>query len=65
MQRAIDAAFVNSTLLAVAHRLETVLKFDYALVLEKGEVAEHGRVSELREKRGGVLRTMLEAKSAW
>jgi len=65
VQRAIDAAFVNSTLLAVAHRLETVLKFDYALVLEKGEVAEHGRVSELREKRGGVLRTMLEAKSAW
>jgi len=65
VQRALDVEFEHSTLVAVAHRLETVLKFDYAVVLERGEVSEHGRVGELKDRRGGVLRTMLETKSTW
>jgi len=65
VQNTLDEAFVGSTVLAVAHRLETVLKFDYAVVLNQGEVAEEGTVSELKIKKGGWLRGMLDAKGTW
>eukprot|EP00435_Cladocopium_sp_Y103_P046884 s338_g13.t1 len=43
-------AFPDSTLVAIAHRLETVLDFDQLVVLDAGEVAEKGTVKELQTR---------------
>jgi len=61
VQETINSAFPSSTLVAVAHRLETIMDFDQVVVLEKGSVAEHGSVKELSEK-PGQFRKMLAAK---
>uniref|UniRef100_A0A7S4QHI8 ABC transporter domain-containing protein n=1 Tax=Alexandrium monilatum TaxID=311494 RepID=A0A7S4QHI8_9DINO len=65
VQHTIITAFPNSTLIAVAHRLETVLDFDYVCVLERGEVVEQGAVKEVSQRKGGRFRAMLEAKKSW
>jgi len=65
VQNTLDTTFKDSTVVAVAHRLETVLKFDYAAVLDRGDVVEEGPVVELKERKGGVLRKMLETKGVW
>ena len=45
--RAKGGLFANSTVLAIAHRLETVIDYDKILVLEHGEVVEFGSPLEL------------------
>ena len=40
MQETISNAFPESTLVAIAHRLETILDFDQLVVLDAGEVVE-------------------------
>lgn len=62
VQETINSAFPSSTLVAVAHRLETIMDFDQVVVLEKGSVAEQGSAQELREKPQGLFRRMLAAK---
>ena len=61
MQETINSAFPSSTLVAVAHRLETIVDFDHVVVLEKGAVAEQGPPQELKET-NGLFRKMLAAK---
>jgi len=65
VQQTIKSAFPSSTLVAVAHRLETVLDFDYVVVMEHGDVAEQGPVKELTERKDGTFRKMLAAKGSW
>eukprot|EP00438_Fugacium_kawagutii_P027620 Skav231523 [mRNA] locus=scaffold84:651791:652739:- [translate_table: standard] len=62
VQETINLAFPRSTIVAVAHRLETIMDFDQVVVLDKGSVAEEGPVKELSEKSGGLFRRMLAAK---
>jgi len=42
-------SFHDATMMVVTHRLETILIFDRAIVMEKGRVAEYGPVEELVE----------------
>lgn len=35
--------FSDSTLLVIAHRLRTIINFDYVLVLDQGRVVEYGQ----------------------
>jgi len=65
VQNTIKSAFPSSTIVAVAHRLETVLDFDHVVVLDHGAVAEQGPVKELSERKDGIFRQMLAAKGAW
>merc|ERR1740121_3538748 len=62
IQNTISNTFTDSTLIAVAHRLETVLNFDHIVVMEQGDIVEQGSVKELASRKGGQLHKMLAAK---
>ncbi|MES1904399.1 MAG: Multidrug resistance-associated protein 1 [Paramarteilia canceri] len=52
IQKTIREEFKNTTILAIAHRLQTVIDYDIILVLSAGRIAESGTPSELISKRG-------------
>jgi ATP-binding cassette subfamily B protein len=52
VQRAILALAGHCTIVAVAHRLSTVMDFDRIVVLENGRIVEDGAPCELREADG-------------
>jgi ABC-type multidrug transport system fused ATPase/permease subunit len=52
IQRALDALMRGRTVLAIAHRLSTVAKFDRLVVLQDGRIIEDGPPAELRRRRG-------------
>ena len=47
LQEAVAKSFHGATILAVAHRLDTVIDYDKILVLGAGEVLEYGGPHEL------------------
>ena len=59
IQRLIAEEFFNCTILCIAHRLKTILKYDRILVLEKGHVVEFDKPYNLYEK-GGIFREMCD-----
>jgi len=52
IQRALAAVMKGRTVLAIAHRLSTVAKFDQLVVLREGHIVEQGAPAELRRQRG-------------
>ena len=52
IQRALGALMQGRTVLAIAHRLSTVAKFDRLVVLRDGRIVEHGTPAELHRRRG-------------
>lgn len=42
MQRVIREKFCNHTIIAVAHKLDTILDFDRVVVLDAGRIVETG-----------------------
>mmetsp|Transcript_5656 Transcript_5656/g.12347 ORF Transcript_5656/g.12347 Transcript_5656/m.12347 type:complete len:1360 (-) Transcript_5656:160-4239(-) len=54
LQEAVAKSFEGATILAVAHRLDTVIDYDMILVLGEGGVLEYGTPHELI-KRGGAF----------
>ena len=53
LQRVIAHAFAGSTVLTIAHRLDTILDSDAVLVLEGGHVVEYASPSALVAKGSG------------
>jgi ABC-type multidrug transport system fused ATPase/permease subunit len=47
IQRLIREEFSGRTIIAIAHKLDTVLDFDCVVILDKGHVAEMGNPREL------------------
>ena len=47
MQLIIRTEFRGKTIVAVAHRLETIMDFDRVMVMQAGELVECGTPSEL------------------
>jgi len=41
---------LKSTIITIAHRLQTIVDYDKVLVLDKGEVVEYGHPHELLKK---------------
>ena len=52
IQQALAAVMKGRTVLAIAHRLSTVAKFDRLVVLREGRIVEQGTPAELRRRRG-------------
>jgi ATP-binding cassette, subfamily B, bacterial len=52
IQRALEVLMCGRTVLAIAHRLSTVSKFDRVIVLQQGRIVEDGPPAELRRRRG-------------
>lgn len=50
----------ESTILTIAHRLQTIIDYDKVLVLDKGEVIEYDAPWELISREGGIFRGMCE-----
>jgi len=61
VQSTVLGAFPKSTVLSVAHRVETLLDFDRVLVFDKGTVVENGTVKEVLEIEGGWFARMVKA----
>ena len=59
IQLTIRAEFRGSTVITVAHRLNTVMDADRMLVLADGEVAEYDSPRTLLRDEGGVLARMV------
>ncbi|KAF8872717.1 hypothetical protein CPB85DRAFT_1378897 [Mucidula mucida] len=58
IQKAIRDEFTDSLLLAVAHRLKTVIDYDRLIVLDKGQVAEFDTPLNLIGREDGIFRNM-------
>ena len=52
--------FSNSTVLAVAHRLRTIIDFDQIIVMDEGNIVETGAPAALLAIEGGYFRSMWE-----
>jgi len=61
IQKTVREQFKKSTVLTVAHRLNTVMDYDKILVLDKGEIAEFDIPKKLLDNENGVLTSMVNA----
>lgn len=59
LQEALHKSFSSSTILSVAHRLDTVIESNYVLVLGNGKVLEYGEPAALLEKKDGYFFSMV------
>ena len=50
----------GSTIITIAHRLQTIIDYDKVLVLDKGEVVEYDAPWELISREGGIFQGMCE-----
>ena len=62
IQETIRKEFKDSTVLTIAHRLNTIMDYDRIMVLDKGSIAEIDTVKGLMKKEDGIFYSM--AKNA-
>ncbi|TDZ68325.1 ATP-dependent bile acid permease [Colletotrichum trifolii] len=51
---------LTSTIITIAHRLQTIVDYDKVLVLDRGSVVEYGHPYELIRKENGSFRSMCD-----
>ncbi|KAK4193051.1 ATP-dependent bile acid permease [Podospora australis] len=51
---------LTSTIITIAHRLQTIVDYDKVLVLDKGSIVEYDHPYKLIKKSGGVFKGMCE-----
>jgi ATP-binding cassette, subfamily C (CFTR/MRP), member 1 len=59
IQKSIREDFGNSTILTIAHRLNTVMDYDRILVLDAGIVVELDTPANLLQKENGIFKAMV------
>ncbi|KAF7760155.1 hypothetical protein Agabi119p4_10831 [Agaricus bisporus var. burnettii] len=60
LQRTIQTEFVSSTLLCIAHRLNTIAYYDRVIVMDNGEIAEFDIVLNLFDREGSIFRSLCD-----
>lgn len=55
----------NSTIITIAHRLQTIADYDKVLVLDKGEIVEYGHPWELMKMKEGSFKSMCDMSGDW
>ncbi|KAM7296729.1 ATP-binding cassette sub-family C member 10 [Ixodes scapularis] len=61
IQQTIRSIFGNTTILLIAHRVQTVLDCDQVLVMSHGRIVESGSPAELLKRPGGQFLALVEA----
>jgi len=61
MQRLIRKKFANHTILAVAHKIETIMDFDKVAVLDAGELVEFDNPYTLLDVPGSAFSKLYNA----
>jgi ABC-type multidrug transport system fused ATPase/permease subunit len=61
VQKTIRNEFKDCTILAVAHRIDTIDDYDKILVLDKGQIIEFDSPENLKTREDGVYRSMYDA----
>ncbi len=59
IQQALDTLTADRTTIAIAHRLSTLRKADRLVILDKGEIVEHGTHEELANRDEGLYAKLL------
>ena len=62
MQQILRSAFADRTIIAIAHRLHTILDFDRIVVMEKGSIAEVGEPEELMAADCSLFKILMESQ---
>lgn len=60
MQRLLRSKFHSHTVIAVAHKLDTVLDFDKVVVMNQGQLVEYGEPYKLLERQGSWFKSLYE-----
>ena len=55
--------FASHTIIAVAHKLDTVLDFDKVVVMNQGQLVEYGEPYKLLEREGSWFKSLYEDSS--
>uniref|UniRef100_A0A6S8ZK17 Uncharacterized protein n=1 Tax=Chaetoceros debilis TaxID=122233 RepID=A0A6S8ZK17_9STRA len=61
IQRLIRSRFRGTTLLTIAHRLNTIMDYDVVLVMDNGKVAEFGSPKELLSDEDGLFSGLIDS----
>ncbi|KAF8071181.1 abcC12 [Scenedesmus sp. PABB004] len=64
IQAAIRSVFAATTMLTIAHRLNTIMDADRVLVLDQGLLVENGEPHELLQKSAGIFTGMVDQTGA-
>ncbi|MBK7449848.1 MAG: hypothetical protein IPJ47_10605 [Anaerolineales bacterium] len=63
IREALDNLMENRTTFIIAHRIQSVMKADLILVLDKGQVVQQGKHEELVNQIGGMYRKVYEIQT--
>ncbi|GJJ75899.1 hypothetical protein EMPS_08257 [Entomortierella parvispora] len=64
IQRAIRVDFVSSTVITVAHRINTIIDYDKILVMQDGQVAEYASPQELLDNPDSAFSKLVDETGA-
>ncbi|KAL3920251.1 MAG: hypothetical protein SGARI_006991 [Bacillariaceae sp.] len=64
IQKMLRTRFPNTTLVTIAHRLNTIMDYDCVLVMDKGQAAEFDSPAKLLSKRKGIFSELVDATGA-
>jgi len=60
VQKLVRSKFTAHTIIAVAHKLDTILDFDKVVVMHHGSLIEYGAPHKLLETEGSRFRSLYE-----
>ncbi|KAJ4299242.1 hypothetical protein N0V90_004486 [Kalmusia sp. IMI 367209] len=63
VQRLLRSKFTAHTIIAVAHKLDTILDFDKVIVMNQGQLVEYGEPYKLLEREGSWFKSLYEDSS--